>query len=147
MNLDEKGELNRFGKDKLRSIFEKYKYPKNASSVAAAQAELNQVKIDMKYNINNMVSNMEDIKVCLKLIKNLDDKSKKIQDGSKVYMKDAKTLERETWWRNFKWTVIIILLVIAILLIIILPLALKGSDNSKSNTQNTAQPNSNKLLN
>jgi hypothetical protein len=63
LNLDENGELNRFGKEKLRSIFEKHKYPNNASSVAAAQAELNQVKIDMKTNINNMVSNMEDIKV------------------------------------------------------------------------------------
>jgi competence protein ComGC len=62
-------------------------------------------------------------------------------------MKDAKTLERETWWRNFKWTVIIVLLIIAILLIIILPLALKGSDNPKSNSQTTAQPNSNTLLN
>lgn len=79
--------------------------------------------------------------------KNLDEKSKRIQDGSKVYMKDAKALERETWWRNFKWTVIIILLVIAILLIIILPLVLKGSDNSKSDSQKVAQPNSNKLLN
>lgn len=81
------------------------------------------------------------------MIQNLDDKSKKIQDGSKVYMKDAKALERETWWRNFKWTVIIILLVIGILLIIILPLALKQSDNSKSGSQITSQPNSTKLLN
>lgn len=63
LNLDEKGTLNRFGKEKLRNIFEKYKYPSNASSVAAAQTELNQVKIDMKNNINNMVTNMEDIKV------------------------------------------------------------------------------------
>jgi vesicle-associated membrane protein 4 len=139
LSLDEKGELNKIAKEKLRLLFEKFKNPKNVSSVAAAKAEFRNVHLEMKNNINNIISNLEDIKA-------LDEKSKSIQVGSKAYTKDAKALERETWWRNFKWTIILILVVITLLLIIILPLVLKKSDNKSTNQiPSSSEPTSTKL--
>lgn len=61
--LDEKGELTKAAREKLKTIAEKYRMSKNVSSIAAARAEIDQVHIEMKKNVNNLVSNLDDINV------------------------------------------------------------------------------------
>jgi len=122
--LDDKGELNKAAREKLKTLGERYRMPKNASSISAAKAELDQVHIEMKKNVNNIVNNLEDINV-------LEHKSKKLEEGADIMRRDAKDLESTTWWRNVKLTIIIIVIVIALLLVIILPLTLGGSSNDE----------------
>lgn len=61
--LDEKGEITKSGREKLKTLAEKFRMTKNVSSISAAKAELNQVHIEMKKNVNNIVSNLDDIRV------------------------------------------------------------------------------------
>jgi hypothetical protein len=61
--VDEKGELNKAAREKLRILAEKFRMSKNANSLQAAQVEINQVRIEMKNNVNNIVSNLEDMSV------------------------------------------------------------------------------------
>ena len=61
--LDEKGELTKTAREKLKTLAEKFRMTKNASSISAAKAELNQVHLEMKKNVNNIVSNLEDVNV------------------------------------------------------------------------------------
>ena len=61
--LDEKGELTKAAREKLKSLAEKYRMAKNVSSIAAAQAELNQVHVEMRDNVNQLVNNLENVNV------------------------------------------------------------------------------------
>jgi len=123
--IDDKGEINKCARDKLRQLFEHYKNPK--SSVAAAQLQMNQVKLEMRNNMHNLINNLEDTRA-------LDEKSKKIQQSTLIYSNDARVLEKETWCRKFKWTLIIVVLVIGLALIIVLPLVLSKTHVSNGTT-------------
>lgn len=61
--VDDKGELHKGGRDKLKALIDKYKFSKKTGAIGAAQSEIDQIKLEMKSNINNMVANMEDISV------------------------------------------------------------------------------------
>jgi hypothetical protein len=61
--LDEKGELTKAAREKLKTIAEKYRMSKNVSSIGAARAEIDQIHIEMKKNVNNLISNLDDVNV------------------------------------------------------------------------------------
>ncbi len=61
--LDEKGELTKAAREKLKTIAEKFRMSKNVSSIGAARAEIDQIQIEMKKNVNNLISNLDDVNV------------------------------------------------------------------------------------
>jgi hypothetical protein len=138
--VDEKGELNFIARDKLKEMFFRYQDSNNINPIALANLEIEGVKITMKNNIHSMINNVDELN-------QLGDKANRIKEGSVVYQKDAKELESVTWWRNFKWTIIIILLVIGIALVIILPIVFRSSGSSSNNSSNSSTNTSRFLIN
>jgi len=127
------------GKKKLKSLYEKYEDLKNLNSIIAANLEIETVKKNMGNSIKGMMNNIDQLN-------ELDGKARTIKEGSLLYQKDAKDLERITWWQNCKYTIIIIVIVIGLFLVVGLPIILSlggGSSGSSSNNQNSNNNNNN----
>jgi hypothetical protein len=116
--INEKKELNVHGKQILKSLVDKYQNENNVNRIATISSDVNDIKLDMNQNIKKMVNNLDDIR-------SLEDSSNRIKLGASDYKKNAKDLERVTWWKNCKLTIIIIAVIVAVALAIILPLCLK----------------------
>jgi vesicle-associated membrane protein 4 len=133
---NDKGELNLFGKDQLKKVIDRYQHAKN--NVQSITADVNDIKVDIKNAINKQTSNMEDLN-------SLDEKSRTIKLGAEVYKKDAKELERLTWWKNCKLTLLIILVIALLVVIVVVPAVVTtskatGSTGTSTNTQTQTQP-------
>ena len=113
--INEKGELNSAGKQSLKNVVEKYQDVNNLSNISRLESDVRDIKLEMNQNIKKMVSNVEDTK-------NLDSKAGKIKDNADLFKKDAKKLERMTWWQNCKLTIIIGVIVVSVILVIVLPI-------------------------
>jgi hypothetical protein len=116
--VNDKNELNASGRQMLKSLVDKYQDERNINKISTIQSDVEDIKVDMNKGIRSMVTNIADIK-------NLEDQSNRIKVTSADYNKNAKELERVTWWQNCKLTIIIAALVIGVALAIILPLVLK----------------------
>ena len=136
--VDEKGELNKIGKQSLKQICDSFQ---GDSKLAEVNKDIEGIKIEMKQNVKNIVGNLEDVEV-------LKNQSEKIKEGSNTFAKKSAELKRMTCWSNFKWTIILGLLVIGILLIIILPIALSGkkSDSETSNASSDKSSSNSTIL-
>ena len=136
--VDEKGELNKPGKQALKGIISQYD---NNDIIGDINGNINEIKIEMQNNVRKVLANTEDLQA-------LDNKAIKIKDNANMFKKDAENLKRKTCWQNFKWTIILVLVVIALLCIIVVPLVVKASggpgssDSAQSNSG--VQPSSNK---
>lgn len=128
--VDEKGELNKIGKQSLKNLVEAYQNP-SSNKIAMVQSDLNDVKIEMRDNVKKVIGNLEDVQA-------LDQRAARIKDGAKAFADDSNKLKRLTCWQNCKWTIILIVLVIGILLVIIVPIAMSSKgDSSSNNSSNT----------
>lgn len=63
MLINDKGELNSSGAEKLKAYFKRYQDPKNVNNISQANIEMENVKIDMNNNIKNLLSNVSDLNV------------------------------------------------------------------------------------
>jgi hypothetical protein len=131
---DEKGELNKIGKQSLKNIVESYQ--KDTSKVKDVSDEVEDIKIEMKKNINKAIANVEDAQA-------LDQKATKIKDSSHAFKRNAAELKKITCWQNCKWTIILVLLIIGVILIIVVPVAISASKGSSSDTSNNTNNGNN----
>jgi hypothetical protein len=115
--VNDKGELNASGRQMLKTLVDKFQDGKD--TIGQIQSDVNEIQLEMKDNIRKMIANVDDAK-------KLQETSDRIKNTSADYKKNAKTLERETWWQNCKLTIIIVSVVVVILLVIILPLVLRS---------------------
>lgn len=123
--VDEKGELNKIGKQSLKNLIEGYQNPE--SKLTKVRSDIEDIQIEMKNNVKHMVNQLEDAQ-------GLKVKSEMIKNNSVEFSKKANELKRVTCWQNCKWTIILLTLIIGILLIIILPIVLsKNSANVNTN--------------
>jgi len=120
--VDEKGELNKPGKQTLKGIISQFD---NNDIIADINGNINEIKIEMHNNVRKVMSNTEDLQ-------ELDNKANKIKDNANIFKKDAANLQRKTCWQNCKWTIILVLVVMALLLIIVVPLVVNSSGGSGS---------------
>ncbi len=100
---DSTKELNPNGRQKLKEIIEKYQDKDKVDRIGAIQNDVDEVKVEVKKNINRMVENVEDVQ-------RLEEKSNLLKDASREYEKNSDEIKRITWWKNVKLWVIIILL-------------------------------------
>lgn len=114
--VNDKGELNASGRQILKNLVDKFQEPKNR--IGDIHSDVNEIQIEMKDNVKKMVSNLDDVR-------KLQESSEKIKANSADYKKNAKDLERATWWQNCKLTIIIVTIVIGVILVIVLPIVLK----------------------
>lgn len=111
---DETRELNPSGRQALKDLVTKYQDQKNINKIAEIQQNVDELKVDMRENINKMVQSVDDVN-------KLQEKSNALRLESEDYKKNSNELKRLTWWKNCKlWIILGILLVIIIVVIIIL---------------------------
>jgi vesicle-associated membrane protein 7 len=120
--VNDKGELNGSGRQLLKQIVDRYQ--DGSSRLSDVSNDVNEIQLEMKDNIKKVLTNVEDVK-------KLQESSDRIKLSSDEYKKNAKSLERATWWQNCKLNIIIGSVVLGLLLIIIIPLC-TGKSSSKS---------------
>lgn len=116
MMTAENGELNQSGRQMLKNLIDKFQNPQD--KISDIQRDVNEIQLEMKDNIRKVMVNIDDAK-------KLQETSDRIKNNSMDYRKNAKDLERTTWWNNCKLTLIIAGAVIALILIIVLPIVLR----------------------
>ncbi len=123
--VDEKGALNKGGKQLLKNVVESYQNSSN-DKLGEVQNNLNEIKIEMNQNMKKVMNNVEDVQ-------DLKMKSDKIKDNSKEFNKKASDLKKLTCWNNYKWGIILTVLLVIIILVIVVGFALKkDSDDDRS---------------
>lgn len=103
---DSTKELNPNGRQKLKEIIEKYQEKEQIDKIAAIQEDVNEVKVEVKKNIDKMVEGVEDVE-------KLQEKSNELKDASKDYKNNAEEVRKITCWQNCKlWIILIVLILI-----------------------------------
>ena len=73
---------NNNGRQKLKDIIEKYQDKDKVDKIGAIQSDVNDVKVEVKKNIDKMVENVEDVQ-------KLEEKANLLKDACKEYEKNA----------------------------------------------------------
>lgn len=129
---DKTGQLNQFGEDKLKEKIEAFESD-DLNKIRQIEIQVEETKKQVGDNIKGMVNNINDLE-------DMDKKAGELKDNALQYEKQAKTVERVTWWQNFKWTLILVG-VIVLLLIIILPISLSSGGGSKDDKKDDVKTN------
>ena len=104
---DSTKELNPNGRKKLKEVIDKYQERDKVDKIGEIQNDVNEVKQEVKKNIDKMVENVEDVE-------KLEMKANLLKDASQEYNNNAQEIRKITWWQNFKLWIILILLVLII---------------------------------
>ncbi len=115
--VNDKGELNASGRQILKSLMDKFQDSKDR--ISDVHNDVNEIQLEMKDNIKKVLTNVDDAR-------KLQETSDRIKNSSQDYKKNAKDLERATWWQNCKLTIIIASVVVGLVLIVVLPIVLTG---------------------
>ena len=113
---DSTKELDPNGRQKLKDIIEKYQEKDKVNKIGALEKEVNELKFDIKKNIDKMVENVEDVE-------KLQVKSQELKESSQDYKNNAVEIRKITWWQNFKLWIIIIAIILVIIIILIICLS------------------------
>ena len=113
---DSTKELDPTGRQKLKDIIEKYQEKDKVNKIGALEKEVNELKFDIKKNIDKMVENVEDVE-------KLQVKSQELKESSQDYKNNAVEIRKITWWQNFKLWIIIIAIILVIIIILIICLS------------------------
>ena len=105
-------QLNKNGKQKLKQIIEKYQEKDKLDKIGNIQNDVNDVKIEVKKNIDKMVKNVEDVE-------KLNQKANELKEATKEYENSAKEVRKLTCWLNFKMWIILILIILIIVGVIL----------------------------
>ena len=101
-------ELDPLGRKQLKGIVDKYQDKDKLDKINEIQQDVNDIKVDVKDNINKMVQNIDDVN-------ELQEKSDALKDASKDYHDNAQEVKQITWWQNFKIRIILILIILIVL--------------------------------
>ena len=109
---EETKELNPNGRQSLKQIIEKYQDKEKIDKITSIQKVINEVKIEVKENINKMVKNVEDVD-------SLEERSKELITESTEYSNSSNEIRKITIWQNFKMWIILLIIFLIIFIIIL----------------------------
>jgi len=109
--VNQKGILNDIGKNTLSDKMIQYNSPKNDKIIEITE-DINEINIEMKDNIKNNIGNSED----------LNSLAVKIKNNANTVNKDGEKLPKKTFFKKYKWNLIMSLILIGILLFIFVPI-------------------------
>ena len=104
-------------KNQGEALLAKYNQPEQFDKLAQAQNSVNMIKGEVQQNINTLVAHHDDLNT-------LEGQTQDMKENAEMFDKNAKSLEREMFWRKVKYTAIIVLIVIAIIVTIVLAVVL-----------------------
>ena len=112
---EETKELNPNGRQCLKQIIEKYQERENIDKIESVQKDVNDVKNNIKENVQKMVESVEDVE-------KLEETAKDLQISSDYYKNTSEEVRHIIFSRNFKFWMIIffIFLFFVILLLIVI---------------------------
>jgi len=108
-NVNERGKLTFEGINLLKKVYEKHQH----NVLKNVQHEINEVKLDVTKNIQNVITNIDDVR-------SLDVKSTKINDSALLFKEGSNNLRRSVWWQSMKFKIFITSIVVCIVIYIIL---------------------------
>lgn len=98
-------------KSKGEALLQKFNNPESFDKLAAAQTNVNSIKTEVQNNVNVLIAKQEDLNT-------LEEQTAEMKANAEGFEKNAKSLERELFWRKVKYTAVIVLIIVAIALII-----------------------------
>lgn len=98
--------------------------PSKHDKVAHVALQVDQVKVVMQDNIQNVLQNTE-------RMESVEEKTIQLNEQAKVFRNTGRSLQRKLWWKNLKTNAIIGL---CIVLVIVILLALVGAFDSADET-------------
>ena len=98
---EETKELNPNGRQDLKQMIEKYQESEKLKRMEEINKNIDQVKIEVKKNINNMIQSVGDVE-------ELGEKSQELCEESKEYMQNIEYDKKITWWQSAKFRIIIL---------------------------------------
>ncbi len=132
---DSNGKLNSIGKSKMKDLVQTYQTGRGNSKLNDINKDLNEIKLEMKENVKNIVGNIDDAA-------ELKNRSDKIADGAKQFQKDAAEVKKQACWQNLKWWIIIgVIVAIVIIIIVVAVVPKSSSSNNNSTSNNTSNAN------
>ncbi len=98
---EETKELNPNGRQDLKQMIEKYQESEKLKRMEEINKNIDEVKIEVKKNINNMIQSVGDVE-------ELGEKSQELCEESKEYMQNIEYDKKITWWQSAKFRIIIL---------------------------------------
>ena len=98
---EETKELNPNGRQDLKQMIKKYQESEKLKRMEEINKNIDEVKIEVKKNINNMIQSVGDVE-------ELGEKSQKLCEESKEYMQNIEYDKKITWWQSAKFRIIIL---------------------------------------
>jgi vesicle-associated membrane protein 7 len=136
----EEGELNRDFSPVLASQMERFSQEGSGDQISTLQSQVEEVKGVMTQNIERVLERGQ-------RLEDLMDKTNDLEAHAATFKKTSSRVQHRMWWRNTRWTIILIavsILVVGIIIIIILfstgVLPIKSSTTQTSTVAPTTPP-------
>ena len=109
---EETKELNPNGRQDLKQMIEKYQENEKLKRFEEIKKDIDDVKIEIKKNVNNMLDNVESVE-------NLEERINELNEETKEYMNNVEYDKKITWWQNAKFRIIALSIVIFIIVVVL----------------------------
>ena len=109
---EETKELNPNGRQDLKQMIEKYQENEKLKRFEEIKKDIDDVKIEIKKSVNNMLDNVESVE-------NLEERINELNEETKEYMSNAEYDKKITWWQNAKFRIIALSIVIFIIVVVL----------------------------
>ena len=109
---EETKELNPNGRQELKQMIEKYQENEKLKRFEEIKKDIDDVKIEIKKSVNNMLDNVESVE-------NLEERINELNEETKEYMNNAEYDKKITWWQNAKFRIIALIIVILIIVVVL----------------------------
>ena len=109
---EETKELNPNGRQDLKQMIEKYQENEKLKRFEEIKKDIDDVKIEIKKSVNNMLDNFESVE-------NLEERINELNEETKEYMNNAEYDKKITWWQNAKFRIIALSIVIFIIVVVL----------------------------
>ena len=109
---EETKELNPNGRQDLKQMIEKYQENEKLKRFEEIKKDIDDVKIEIKKSVNNMLDNVESVE-------NLEERINELNEETKEYMNNVEYDKKITWWQNAKFRIIALSIVIFIIVVVL----------------------------
>ena len=109
---EETKELNPNGRQDLKQMIEKYQENEKLKRFEEIKKDIDDVKIEIKKRVNNMLDNVESVE-------NLEERINELNEETKEYMNNVEYDKKITWWQNAKFRIIALSIVIFIIVVVL----------------------------
>ena len=109
---EETKELNPNGRQDLKQMIEKYQENEKMKRFEEIKKDIDDVKIEIKKSVNNMLDNVESVE-------NLEERINELNEETKEYMNNVEYDKKITWWQNAKFRIIALSIVIFIIVVVL----------------------------